>query len=62
MIIVATAIIVICSLLGSLGLKERVRVKTGQEKYEFKNLFDIIRQSLYGQLFYVRCCTLQERI
>lgn len=43
-IIVATAIIVICSLLGSLGLKERVRVKTGQEKYEFKNLFDIIRQ------------------
>ncbi len=44
MVIVATALIVICSLVGALGIRERVQTKQGQEKYEFKNLFDIVKQ------------------
>ncbi|MDL2250735.1 sugar (glycoside-pentoside-hexuronide) transporter [Lachnospiraceae bacterium PF1-21] len=44
MIIVATFLVVVCSLVGALGLKERVQVKSGQEKYKFKNLIDIIKQ------------------
>lgn len=55
LILIATGIVFFCSIIGTLGMKERVKPQAGEQKYSFRDLFRILGQKAVWSTF---LCTL----